>query len=881
VVLTPGTRVGVFDIRGSLGAGGLGAVYRARDTKLGRDVAVKILPAAFSTDPDRQARFEREARLLASLNHPNIAAIHGLEEEDGIRALVMELVDGPTLADRIAAGPIPLDDALLIARQIAAALEAAHEQAIVHRDLKPANVKVRDDGTVKVLDFGLAKLVEPAAASGSGVATMSPTITTPVMTQMGMILGTAAYMSPEQAKGKPADKRSDIWAFGCVLYEMLTGSRTFEGEEVAEVLAAVMRAEPDWSRLPANTPAAIHRLLRRSLVKDRKRRLADIADVQLELVEAAINPAPDDRVPEASGFFRRPGFWIAIALVSLMTAAAAVARLFLASSPDAPVVRFDVASPAGAPISGGGPLSPDGRVLAFIAPTPQGVRVIWVRPLDSASARALPGSDGATRFFWSPDSQHIGFFRDGNLFKIAIAGGEAQRLANGPFRDGAWSAAGVILAGGQQGRGLIRLSDRGGQPIVETALDASRDEISHDYPAILPDGRHYIYLARTTQAAEAWVTYVGTLGSKERRPLPGIPASAVAYSPTGHLLFIRAGTLTAQRFNLERLELSGDAIPVVEGTATARTQTFSISENNTVAFFRAAPQESQLVWFDRTGRQLETAGVTGVYGNPDFSRDGRFAVFERGTPPDLWTLDLDKRVPARITTDRIGKSLPLWSPDGQTIVFVSRRDGGEGLYQRRVGVVSEDNLLRRSDVPLALYDWSRDGRYVAYGAGGNIWALPLFGTREPVQVTTSAFLTDSEAAFSPDGRWIAYRSDESSGISRSGEGDVFVQSFPERGFKRQVSLAGGFVPRWSPDGSELFYVAPDGTVMAVTITARGAALDIGVPTPLFRPGLGQPNSARYDVFPGNRFMVRVRQEPNSISVILNGADELRRLALAE
>jgi Tol biopolymer transport system component len=870
-------RLGPYEITAQIGAGGMGEVWCATDTNLGRLVAIKVLPEAFATDAERLARFEREARALASLNHPNIAIIHGLEKTDGLRGLVMELVEGPTLEERIAQGPIAVDVALPIARQIAEALEAAHEQGVIHRDLKPANVKVRDNGTVKVLDFGLAKLVEPVGTSGAGVATISPTITTPAMTRMGVILGTAAYMSPEQARGKPADKRSDIWAFGCVLFEMLTGTRTFDGEEITDVLAAVVRAEPDWSRLPADTPAALRRLLRRSLVKDRHHRLADIADVRLELDETATNPAAEQIVPLLTSFFRRPRFWIGIALVSLMTAAAAVARMMVAPSADARIVRFDVTSPAGTRIEAASPLSPEGRLLAFVSAAPQGRHVIWVRPLDSLVAHAVAGSEGATRFFWSPDGQQIGFFRDGNLFKIALGGGQAQLLANGPFRDGAWSDQGLILVGGQQGRGLLRLPELGGQPIAETALDASRGEVSHDYPLFLPDGRRYIYLARSTGAPDAWVTYVGTLGSKERQALPGVPSSAVAYSPTGHLLFIRAGTLMVQPFNLERLELSGAAVPVADG-ARGRSNTFSISANGTLAFLRGAPPESQLVWFDRTGRQLDTVGATAVYRNSAFSRDRRFAVFERGAPSDLWILDFDKQGPTRMSTDRAGNRSPLWSPDGRTIVFVSSRNGVEGLYERRVGAVSGDSLLRQNDVPMSLSDWSRDGRYLAYAAGGDVWALPRFGTREPVQVTASPFFQDLDAAFSPDGRWIAYVSDESSGISRRGEGDVFVQSFPLHEFKRQVSTAGGFVPRWSDDGTELFYVAPDGTLMAASITARGSTLEIDPPRPLFRPGFGQADLARYEVFAGNRFLVNVRPDANSMTVIINWFEELKRLA---
>ena len=520
----------------------MGEVYRATDTKLKRQVAIKILAPSLAPDADRLARFQREAEVLAALNHPHIAAIYGVEEVDGVKALVMEFVDGEDLSHRTARGPVPFDEALPIARQIAEALEAAHEQGIIHRDLKPANIKVRTDGTVKVLDFGLAKMLEPTRAS-AGVS-LSPTIATPGVTQRDIILGTAAYMSPEQARGKAADKRSDVWAFGCVLFEMLAGTRAFEGEEITDVLAAVVRDEPNWSRLPENTPAAIRRLLRRSLTKDRRQRLADMADVRLELDDTATEgPVRDDVAAKASPLLRRERVWAIVAAAAIMTIAVIGIRSIRAPRPDIRIVRFDISPPSGSSIDFGQPLSPDGRTVALPARS-EGKYQIWVRPLDSGSGRLLSGTEGATRSFWSPDGRHVAFFADGNLTEAGIDGRAPRLIARGPFRDGAWSANGVILVGGQLGRPLMRVSELGGELAAETTLDQSLSEVSHDYPEFLPDGRHYIYLARRGVRADDFVSYVGTLGSGERRQLPGIRA-AVKYSPTGHLLFLRGSTLMA------------------------------------------------------------------------------------------------------------------------------------------------------------------------------------------------------------------------------------------------------------------------------------------------------------------------------------------------
>ena len=846
----------------------MGQVWRATDTTLGRQVAIKILPDAFASDPERLARFEREAKTLASLNHPHIAAIYGFEKSSRSHALVMELVEGEDLSQRIARGAIPLEEALPIAKQIAEALEAAHEQGIIHRDLKPANIKVRDDGTVKVLDFGLAKAMDPSPSSPH--VSRSPTITSPAMTLAGVIMGTAAYMSPEQARGKAVDKRCDIWAFGCVLFEMLTRTRAFDGEEITDVMMAVMRDEPNWSLLPVNTPAAIRRLLRRSLAKDRKRRLSDMTDVRLELDEGATEGSGDGQVAATPvRARRRERVWAIVAIASLLGLAAIGIRELRRPSLDLPITRFEVGPAPGTTLQGTGqPLSPDGRTVAFVAQS-EGKSLIWVRPLDSSSARSLPGTEGASRFFWSPDSRRIAFFQDGNLKKVAITGERPELVANGPFRDGAWSVNGTILLGGQVGRPLFRVSELGGEPAPETTLDESLGEVSHDYPEFLPDGRHYIYILRRGIQSNELETYVGTLGAKERRHLPGI-SSGVKYSPSGHLLFLRGNTLLAQAFNRDRLELSGDAFPIAERVAGGRTAPFSVSDNGTLAFLGGLNPDYRLTWFDRTGTRQPSAPAA-AYNNVALSPDGRFVAFDRGSPSDVWFLDLDRSVPTKLTSDRATDEGAVWSPDGQTIAFSSNRGGVNGLYERTVGGADADRLLLRGDLPMLPSDWSRDGKYLIYSAGGELWALPMPGGGKPLQLTSSPAFREDEAMLSPDGRWIAYQSNESTGVTRAGQGDIYVQSFLQGSFRGQVSTGGGLQARWSADGKELFYLTLNENMMSVSVSARASMLDIGAPKALFRVLTG----GRYGISRDGRFLMREGSSNPSATVILNWFEQLK------
>ena len=888
MALAPGSRVGPYEVAAQIGVGGMGEVFRARDTNLGRNVAIKVLPDAFAQDPERLARFEREAHVLASLNHPNIAIIHDLKEIEGSRYLILELVDGETLAERIAPGPLALDEALGIARQIAEALEAAHERGIVHRDVKPANVKITPDGRVKVLDFGLAKMHE--SASTSPHFSHSPTLSA-MHTGSGMILGTAAYMSPEQARGRTVDRRADIWAFGCVLYEMLTGRQAFPNEEtVSDTLAGILKGEPEWRALPADTPQKIRTLLERCLRKDVRRRLPDIGEARIEIEEARDEPVPAAQPVAPVASRRRTYLWPAVAVLSLLTAAALASWIVLAPAPETGIVRFDVVGPRdSAPLDADGrtveawaPMSPDGRRLAFIASV-EGKRLLWVRSLDSSTAQPLPGTEDASRPIWSPDGQYIAFFAQGKLWKIAVAGGPPSVICNEAGREAAWSSEHVILIGGQ-GKPLLRVSAAGGQPTPATELGPG--ETTHDYPDFLPDGRHFLYMARHGGGPEDFDLFVGSLDSKERHLLPGIHAGA-RYSPTGHVLFLRDETLMAHPFDLDRLELAGEPSPVAEPAERGPWTPFSVSANGRLAYVAASSNlDSQLAWFDRTGQQREVAGTKGDYQRLDLSPDGKQAAFDRdvGRERDIFLLDAEKGSTSRLVSSTATDFAPVWSADGRRVAFASSRDpagnasplnlSAGNLYERAVGVVGEDTLLLKSDTGKTPTDWSRDGRHLAYISRDDVWALPLpaSGDAKPLRVTDTPF-AESRARFSPDGRWIAYQSDESG----TQQQEVWIQSFPDRGAKLQVSVGGGTLPRWGTDGRELFYLSPNFTLMSVGVRPAGTELQVSRPVPLFHSRVF-PGLQDYDVSSDGRFLLSIPSAERTltpITVIVNWAATLK------
>jgi eukaryotic-like serine/threonine-protein kinase len=853
----------------------MGEVYRGRDTKLDRDVAIKILLELFAADPERIARFEREAKTLASLSHPNIGGIYGFEHADGIRALVLELVEGPTLADRIARGPIPIDEALPIARQIAEALEAAHEQGILHRDLKPANIKVRQDGTVKVLDFGLAKALAPDPASATaGDLSQSPTITTPAATRMGVIMGTAAYMSPEQARGKPLDKRTDIWAFGCVLYEMLTGARAFPGEDVSETLAAVIKGEPDWRGLPRETPEAIRRLLRRCLTKDRKGRIADASLVRIEIDEAQSDAQSDGAVlPSASRRGERILFLSALAVVALI-AAGAIALLFR-PVPSAPEIRLEINTP---PTTNPGSLaiSPDGRKIVFVADS-EGRPRLWLRVLDSVAARPLTGTDGVrSPPFWSPDSRSVGFFGDGKLKRIDIDGGSVQTLANAPSgTGGAWNRDSMILFT-MLGSPIFRVPDTGGEPVPVTQVESQQG--SHASPQFLPDGRHFLY--SVGGGSDVRGVYVGQLGSAPSRRL--LADTGAMYVSSGHLLFVRQGTLFAQAFDPVRLELTGNPVLVAEQVASSGAGGFSVSGAGSVAYRTSSPgAQRQLVWFDRSGKEISKVGdsVSTTLSGPSLSLDGQRVVLYRpvNRNVDIWLLESRRGVLSRFTSDVADDVGPVWSPDGDRIVFSSNRKGIHDLYQKSATAGGSEELLLSTAQTKYATDWSPDGRFVLFNSQDpkrifDIWALPLDGNGKPFAVVQTNF-DEQNGQFSPDGKWIAYQSDE------SGRVEIYVQSFPGPGSKWPISTNGGSQVRWRRDGKELFYVALDGGLMAVPIRVplNAGAPEVGTPVALFAPPLGgavQQGDYRHQYMvssDGQRFLIATVTEGATapITVILN------------
>jgi hypothetical protein len=806
----------------------MGEVYRARDTTLNRDVALKVLPEAFASDPDRLARFEREAQVLASLNHPNIAAIYGLEQG---RALVLELVEGPTLADRIVSGPIPLDEALPIARQIADALDAAHEHGIIHRDLKPANVKVRSDGTVKVLDFGLAKALEPVA--GAAHVSQSATITSPAMTRLGMVLGTAAYMSPEQARGHPADKRSDVWAFGCVLYELLAGKRAFEGAEISDTMAAVLRAEPNWASLPSQMPEPITTLLKRCLDKDHKRRLRDLGDARLELDDAQ-RPSGGTASAGALGQRARLGWLTAVAVLSLvvLALAATLAAWATRAAPAAAEVRLNIDTPGVSDPSDLASLavSPDGLNVAFVAAV-DGQPHVWVRPLDSVTSRPLPGTAGAYLPFWSADSRSVAFYADGSLKRIDLAGGLVRPLAKAIYGfGGAWNRDGTILLVQTPDSPILRTSADGAAPAPVTHIDVK--QTSHAQPHFLPDGRHFLYFVQGNPEVRG--VYLGELDGPATRKL--FDADSAAVYTSGHVLFVRRARLFAQPFDVSRLEPSGAPFPIADDVSGSQLAGVSASAEGVLAFRTGSVSvERQFVWFDRSGKEIGTVGDADSEklfpsASPDLAHVAFFGRVNGNV--DIWVLETRRHVLSRFT-DHVGVDLgPIWSRDGSRIAFFSARNGDSALYQKSTtGGGDEELLLQGQATP---YDWSPGDNILLYEQNNDLWALPMRGPdRKPFPVMQTEF-EEREGKFSPDGRWLAYVSNS------SGPFEVYVQPFPGPGQKIRVSTHGGAQVRWREDGRELFYIALDGKLMAVPIdlSANGQSLTPGIPVALFSTRVG-------------------------------------------
>jgi len=890
VALSASTRLGPYEIVAPLGAGGMGEVYRARDTRLGREVALKVVPADLSSDPERVQRFEHEARAAAALNHPNILALYDIGSYESSPYLVSELLEGATLRERLRGGSLPVRKAVAYGVQIARGLAAAHEKGIIHRDLKPENVFVTADGHVKILDFGLAKLTErePAFSSVTNVPTALP------ITNPGVIIGTLGYMSPEQVRGVSADARSDIFAFGTILYEMLSGRSAFRGETSMDSLTAILRDDPrDLPASERHIPPALVRIVERCLEKSPSARFQTSSDLAFALDALSAGSGATEAVTAISGRDRRLRFGpIVAATIGVLAVAALVssAVVYFRSAPiDARVYRSTFVPPGnlfGLPF-GRLALSPDGRRLAFVAAGSSGSRMLWIRPLDSLSAQPVPGTEGALAPFWSPDSRFIAFTADGKLKKIDPAGGPAVPLCdNSSPVPGSWSRDNVIVFGPSgNGRGpLLRVAAAGGVPTPVTTLDSASGETVHGFPFFLPDGRHFIHVAGTANPLDASV-YVSSLESKGRTRL-AVSGNNPQYAQ-GHLLFIRGTTLVAQSFDAKTLVLSGEAAPVAAQIDTFQglpLGAFSVSENGVLAYQQSGnPQgESRFIWFDRAGKPLGALGARGRYGGEvSLSPDGRHAAVAAADPgpeQDIWVFDVARGFRTRFTVDPGSSRTPIWTPDGTRIVFAARRNGRPlALYERDAeGAGGEQLLLSLSDRDAVAQSVSPDGRLLMYTTlQGNdlrstdIWVLPLAedrpstssGSPKPVEgrkpfpFATSPF-SELGGQFSPDGRWVAYESDE------SGRPEVYVVRFPTGG-KTQVSSAGGHEPRWRADGKELYYRNNSNTLMAAAVRGDGARFEVGAVQPLFDI---HPTSfpGGYAVSRDGRFLVSTVEQQTTI-----------------
>ncbi len=900
--LTVGSRLGSYEVLGALGAGGMGEVYRARDSKLGRDVAIKVLPELFAADAERLARFQREAQLLAALNHPNIAAIYGLEDSGPTRFIVMELVEGASLAERVT-GAIPFDEALRIARQIVEAFEAAHDKGIVHRDLKPANVMLTEDGQVKVLDFGLAKL-DAAESGGSSVSdgpaglTHSPTLTF-AATQAGMILGTAAYMSPEQARGRPADKRSDVWAFGCVLYEMLTGRRVFAGEDVTDIIAAVVRADPDWTALPPGTPTGLRKILEGCLQKDRKARIPDMAVVRFLMADAGSDP---DQTPIGTRFARAAprrsavAFGAAVSIVAVAIAAVVTWTVVRPRDVSRPrPVRFGIAAPADQPYAISGPdrsiaITPDGsHVVSIHGGTLGGGGQMMVRRLDQLTAAPMRGLTAARAPFVSADSRWIGFFESGYLKKVAVSGGPPITICrvNGGTRGSTWGPDDrIVFATNDPATGLFSVPAGGGEPQVLTKPDTAHGELEHLFPSLLPGGRVVLFTIAGSPVENSQIAALDLQSGKQTTVIRG--GSHADYVASGHLLYASGGALRAVRFDSERLQVLGDPVVVsdevrVEATGAAQ---FSVSQGGSFIYLSGGEgsfEERSLVWVDRSGREQKLDAPPRAYDTPRLSPDGkRVAVSLSDQEQDIWLLDIARRQLTRLTFEPSIEGFPLWTPDGMHVLFSSSRAGIPSVFWKRSDNTGSVDRITTGQGRITPFSASPDRKtiVVSINGGSDLGVARVDQRNEPTPLIEAPGVQNN-AEISPDGRWLAYESGE------SGQREIIVRPFPNVDAARwQISTTGGVRPAWARSGRELFYDGlPDGAMMAVSI-GDTATFSYGNPTRLFATSTvynRSPAAGRtYDVSPDAQKFLMIkdatetsRRSTANLVVVLNWLDELR------
>jgi len=873
--LAAGTRLGPYEVLALLGAGGMGEVYRARDTRLDRTVAIKVLPEHLARNPDLRARLEREARAVAALNHPHICALHDIGSQDGVDFLVMEYLEGETLALRLARGPVLPDQALTLAVQIADALGAAHHKGITHRDLKPGNIMLTKSGA-KLLDFGLARLSPSPVAHQQDL----PTLSGDVLTQRGTLLGTLPYMSPEQLEGKDADSRSDLFAFGAVLYEMITGRRAFPGNSAASVIAAIMDSTPAPLDA-AGLPASLDRLVHTCLAKDPDLRWQSARDLARELTWLQ-QPGPGQ--PAVPAPTRRTWLPWTLAAACLILFALLGLLWLRRPPPSTQLLKLSILPPENVPPRTVA-LSPDGRQIAFTTGI-EGSGRLWLRSFDSLEARPVPQGDGASYPFWSPDSRSLAFFAQGKL-KRADLGGAVSTLADAPGgRGGSWNRDGVILFVPRIGEGVFRIPAAGGVPTPVVRLDLARGENSYRWPHFLPDGRRFVFFIRSSQAENQGL-YAASLDSPEKKRLTP-DASSVEFAPApsgpGSLLFVRGNDLLAQPFDPDRLDMKGDAALVASPVAhDGNTHAnFSVSPNGVLAWSSHGGREQrQFVWMDRSGRSLARVGPEGGWSDIRLSPDGARAITSAVDPQtragDVWSLDTARGLPTRITFHPAYDYYPVWSPDGKRLAYCSNRNGGMDLYLTGASGSGEEELLRSPPRKLPV-DWSRDGRFLLVEYQDpkatrrtDLWVLAMTGDRRLSPFRQTDF-NEREGQFSPDGGWIAYTSDD------SGRNEVYVEGFPSGAAPRvRVSAGGGSHPRWRPDGSELFFRSLEGVLMAAPVRRR-PTVEIGAPQPLFP--IPVQSFGGYDVAPdGKRFLVATVPEekgPSPITVVFHWTSALRR-----
>ena len=890
--LAEGSRLGPYQILGQIGAGGMGEVYRALDTRLDRIVAIKVLPAHLSLHPDARARLEREARAVSSLSHPHICILYDIGSQDHIDYLVMEYLEGETLAARLDRSALPLDQALSVAIQVADALQAAHRIGLTHRDLKPANVMLTKSGA-KLLDFGLAKFATVSPLTKGETATAA-------LTDPGTILGTFQYMAPEQLEGKEADARTDIFAFGTLLYEMLTGRRAFDAASQASLIAAIMSSDPPpISSLQPLTPPALDYIVRMCLMKDPDRRWQSAQDVKLQLQSIATGGLPETLSSATPRGRLREHLWMAAAAVSLLVAGLAW-LLRAPSATPASVTRFQVLAPENtifASLIAGGSirLSPDGHRLGFVARVPGERNKIWVRPLNLFAAHPLAGTEGASHIFWSWDGRFIAFFADGKLKKTEVgpaATGKTTVQVVCSIPDGwsgSWGKEDVVLLSRRSHAPLYRVAANGGVPTPASTLDRANGEIQQMWPSFLPDGRHFLYLSYPGPGEHTRGVYLAALDSSGRTSLLKEEPSNADYAPPGYLFFVRERALMAQPFDAGHFRVMGDAFTLEAriGFAAIAGGNFSVSENGTLAYGTGDDIiTTQLAWYDRAGKRLGTIGEPGGYRQPQLSSDGSRLVVERldleSRASDIWTYDLARGVNSRLTFGPGWQYMPIMSNDASRIAFASIRNGSN-LFQKPATGVGDAELLITSKASQYLCDWSRDGKFVLLvregdGTKEDLWILPMFGDRKPYPFLQTEFY-EGQGQFSPDGKWIAYASDE------TGTPEVYVQSFPAAQAKSRISIKGGTQPRWRGDGREIFYLAADRKMMAAPVISASSRLEVGTPAALFQTKMASIDGelGPYIVFnyavtsDGKRFLLN---EPSgeevspAVSVVLNWTSNL-------